>query len=141
MKRSTTLIIYGDGGSRGNPGQAAYGYVVYDQDRNMLHEEGGRLGITTNNVAEYTAVIEALKWVEKNVKNGLHEVKFYLDSKLVASQMSGIFKVKHPNMKTLFADAKRIESRLGCKVGYNAIPREDNTEADRLVNNALDFIS
>lgn len=138
MKRNVTLIIYGDGGSRGNPGEAAYGYVIYDKDKNILHEEGGRLGITTNNVAEYTAVIEALRWVEENMKNRIHELKFYLDSQLVASQMSGIFKVKHPNMRTLFYRAKQIESRLNCKVNYSAIPREENTQADRLVNMALD---
>lgn len=139
MKPASKLTIFGDGGSRGNPGQAAYGFAVYDENDNLLYKEGKRLGITTNNVAEYSAVINAFKWVLKNYPQ-IKNINFKLDSMLVASQMSGKFKVKHPAMKELFITAKGLEGQLQAQIIYTQIPRAQNKTADRLVNDALDSL-
>ena len=138
MKRGFKFTIFGDGGSRGNPGEAAYGFAVFNEETKNIYSEGKRLGITTNNVAEYNAVINALRWmIENNPK--AERIHFKLDSLLVASQMSGKFKIKHPNMKGLFITAKRLEDQLEAQIIYAQIPREDNKTADRLVNEALDY--
>lgn len=139
MKPDTSLIIYGDGGSRGNPGPAAYGFAVFSEDNVLTYGEGRKIGITTNNVAEYNAVINALQWVLANMPE-VSQIEFRLDSQLVASQMKGVYKVKHPNMKELFISAKKLESQLSAPIIYTAIPREQNKVADKLVNDALDGI-
>lgn len=138
MKSHSKLTIFGDGGSRGNPGEAAYGFAVYDQNETLIYGEGKCIGITTNNVAEYTSVINALRWVKTN-HSKVENVHFKLDSLLVASQMSGKFKVKHPNMIKLFLTAKSLEKELPAQITYSQIPREQNKVADGLVNSALDF--
>ncbi len=138
MKNIQSLTIFGDGGSRGNPGQAAYGFVILDETGKLLYSEGGRLGITTNNVAEYSAVINALRYVIEHYPN-IQKLHFKLDSLLIASQMSGKYKVKHPDMKGLFITAKGLESKLPAQIIYSQIPRAFNKEADKLVNDALDF--
>lgn len=139
MKAASKITVFGDGGSRGNPGEAAYGFVVLDEKNTVLFQEGKKIGIASNNVAEYFSVISALKWIEKNLKE-VEVVTFFLDSLLVASQMNGKFKVKHPDMKHLYLKAKQIENRLGAKVFYNQVPRAKNKIADKLVNDALDNI-
>lgn len=133
------LTIFGDGGSRGNPGQAAYGFVIYDDLEKVVYKQGTRIGINTNNVAEYSAVINALDWVEKNCKEEVADIAFFLDSQLVVSQLTGKFRVKHPNMLPLFAKVKQLESRLNAKISYTAIPRAQNSAADEMVNLALDY--
>ena len=138
MKPHSKLIIYGDGGSRGNPGEAAYGFAVFDESNNQIYGEGKRIGVNTNNVAEYSAVINAFRWVIEHYPN-VTEITFRLDSLLVARQMDGKFKVKHPNMRELFIVAKRLESQLLAQIIYSQIPREQNKVADGLVNDALDF--
>lgn len=139
MKQASNLTIFGDGGSRGNPGEAAYGFVVKDTDTDkIIYEEGKRLGIATNNFAEYHAVIKALEWVKLHDKNA-ETIHFKLDSLLVASQMNGKYRVKHPDMKKLFLTAKGLERELSAQIIYSQIPRALNSEADRLVNDALDF--
>lgn len=138
MKLPTKLIIYGDGGSRGNPGEAAYGFVIFDEQGNVIYKEGKRLGVNTNNVAEYSAVINAYRWVIEHMPN-IEQITFRLDSLLVARQMEGKFKVKHPSMRELFITAKRLESQLQAQIIYLQIPREQNKAADQLVNDALDF--
>lgn len=138
MKLPSNIIIYGDGGSRGNPGQSAYGFAVFDESGKQIYGEGKRLGIATNNLAEYSAVIYAFQWVlatDPTVTN----ITFRLDSLLVASQMSGKFKVKHPSMKELFLTAKNLEKELSAQITYYQIPRAQNKVADSLVNAALDF--
>jgi probable phosphoglycerate mutase len=132
------LIVYGDGGSRGNPGEAAYGFAIFENGK-LLFSEGKRLGITTNNVAEYSSVTNALEWI-KNNRPQTTFIEFYLDSLLVASQLSGRYKIKHPSMKELYAKTKTLESKLSAKISYSQVPREQNKIADRLVNDALDFI-
>ncbi|TSC66443.1 MAG: ribonuclease HI [Microgenomates group bacterium Gr01-1014_80] len=132
------LIVYTDGASRGNPGPASYGFTIADEKGKLLHEEGEYIGKTTNNVAEYTAVLEAFKLIrEKYQKQNLLQIEVYADSKLLAEQLSGRYKVKHPNLRPLFDQIKILEIELG-RVFYTHIPREKNTLADRLANKALD---
>lgn len=138
MKSIQKLIIFGDGGSRGNPGDAAYGFAILDDSGELLYSEGKRLGVTTNNFAEYQAVINAIRWTIEHYPN-ISNIQFKLDSLLVVSQMSGKFRVKHPDMKKLFITAKGLESQLSAQITYSQIPREQNKVADKLVNDALDF--
>lgn len=133
------LIVFGDGGSRGNPGQAAYGFAVFDENSNLIYSEGKRLGVATNNFAEYSSVIKAFEWILAN-KPETDRIDFYLDSLLIASQMSGKYRVKHPSMKELFLKAKALEENVKGKVYYNQVPREKNKVADKLVNDALDHL-
>lgn len=130
-------IVYADGGSRGNPGEAAYGFVIYDCEMNKIYEEGKRIGIDTNNVAEYKGVISALKWFEQNSKTNV-TIQFFLDSLLVASQMEGIWKIKNENLRSLFFTAKSLGEKIGGRINYKHILREKNSAADRMVNLALD---
>lgn len=139
MKQASKLTIFGDGGSRGNPGPAAYGFAVFDDSGQLVYSEGKRLGVATNNVAEYSSVINALRYVLSH-HSEVAIVHFKLDSLLIASQMAGKFKIKHPSMKELFITAKRLEEQLSAQIIYSQIPREQNKVADRLVNQALDFI-
>ncbi len=133
------LIIYGDGGSRGNPGPAAAAFVVHEDGR-VLHEEGFFLGETTNNVAEYTCVIKALEWMnqESRIKNQESRIIFYLDSELVVKQLMGIYKIKSKNLIPLARKIKEMENDLAIKIKFVNVPREKNTEADLLVNQTLD---
>lgn len=130
------LTIFGDGGSRGNPGESAYGFAVYENEE-LIYKEGKKLGIQTNNYAEYQAVINALEYVLKHKKNS-KLIHFKLDSLLVASQMNGTFKVKHPAIKELYLKAKELEQKTNAKIIYSQIPRSQNKVADKLVNDALD---
>lgn len=139
MKEASKLVIYGDGGSRGNPGEAAYGFAIFDENEQLLYSEGKRLGIETNNVAEYSAVVNALRWVIKTMPN-VSEILFKLDSLLIASQMAGKYKIKHPRMRELFITAKGLEAQLHAQIIYSQIPRALNKTADKLVNDALDYV-
>jgi len=138
MKTEDTLIIYTDGGSRGNPGYAAFGFVVYDSDKKLLFEHGKNIGIQTNNVAEYTAILEALKYVEESIKYEVLSIKFFMDSKLAAEQLSGRWKIKNENLRGLYFEIKKMEQKLGVRITYSHVPREQNKEADLMVNMALD---
>lgn len=132
------IIIFTDGASRGNPGSASYGFTISDEQGKLLHEQGEYIGEATNNVAEYTAVIEALRLVrEKYLKNDQVEIDLFADSKLLIEQLSGRYKIKHPNLKPLFDQIKIFEMELG-SIKYTHVPRGKNTEADRLANKALD---
>ena len=129
------LIIEADGGSRGNPGPAAYGCLVKDAQTNeVLFEEGKTLGITTNNVAEYSGLVAALEAAHEIDPNAQVEVR--MDSKLVVEQMSGNWKIKHVNMKALVEKARKAFAQS--QVKYVWVPREDNLAADTLLNIALD---
>lgn len=134
------LIIYTDGASRGNPGPASYGFTIQNEANQLLHQEGEYIGITTNNVAEYTAVLEALKHVkEKFAKGKKVEVELFADSKLVAEQLSGRYKIKSAHLKPIIAKIKALAIELGGVI-YSHIPRSKNILADRLANLALDSI-
>ena len=129
------LIIEADGGSRGNPGPAAYGCLVKDAQTNeVLFKEGKTLGITTNNVAEYSGLVAALVAAHEIDPNAQIEVR--MDSKLVVEQMSGNWKIRHENMKGLVEKARNAFAQS--QVKYVWVPREDNLEADTLLNIALD---
>ncbi len=129
------LIIEADGGSRGNPGPAAYGCLVKDAQTNeVLFKEGKTLGVTTNNVAEYSGLVAALAAAYEIDPNAQIEVR--MDSKLVVEQMSGNWKIKHENMKGLVEKARNAFAQS--QVKYVWVPREDNLAADTLLNIALD---
>jgi broad specificity phosphatase PhoE/ribonuclease HI len=129
------VLIEADGGSRGNPGPAGYGCVVWSADhQNVLAEHGAAIGITTNNVAEYRGLIAGL---EEARRVGANEVGVSMDSKLVVEQMAGRWKVKHPAMAELHQQARALASTFD-SVSYQWIPRERNSYADRLANQAMD---
>lgn len=132
------LVINTDGASRGNPGPASYGYVIKIRDGVILHQEGKKIGETTNNIAEYTAVLEALKYVnEYYQKKAPHEIEIVADSLLVVSQLLGKYKLKSPHLKILFDQIKILETEIGV-VTYRHVLRHQNFIADRLANQALD---
>lgn len=133
------LIIYTDGASRGNPGQASYGYTISDEKGRLIHEEGEYIGVTTNNVAEYMAVLESLKWIKENLRQ-LVDIEYYADSKLVVEQLSGRFKVKSLHLKPMVEEIRILTMKLG-PVAFTHIPREQNTKADALANQALDSLT
>jgi ribonuclease HI len=133
MPRS--LIVMADGGSRGNPGQAAYGAVVFEGSK-VLAEVSGKIGVATNNVAEYRGLIAGLEAAHEIDPQARIEVR--LDSKLVVEQMSGKWKIRHPEMRELALEAKKIHPHE--LLEFMWIPREENSHADRLVNEALDGI-
>ena len=123
-----------DGGSRGNPGPAAYGYVLETDDGTVLAAHGEAIGVATNNVAEYRAVVEGLR---KAVEVGVDELEVVSDSELIVHQMRGEWKIKNEALKELWGEAQELADGLG-KVRYTAVRREHNELADRLVNEALD---
>jgi ribonuclease HI len=128
------LIIYSDGGARGNPGPAGAGAVILDADnRQVLHELSEFLGETTNNQAEYRALILAL---EKAVELEPASICCYLDSELLVEQLCGRYKVKNPELKLRFLEAMQV---IGThSVSFHHIPREKNQHADALANQAMD---
>jgi ribonuclease H / adenosylcobalamin/alpha-ribazole phosphatase len=129
------VVIEADGGSRGNPGPAGYGAVVLSADRaTVLAEAKQAIGRTTNNVAEYRGLIAGL---DAAVRLGATEVAVFMDSKLVVEQMSGRWKVKHPDLIELHAEARKVAARFD-RITYTWIPRERNKHADRLANEAMD---
>lgn len=132
------LAVYTDGASRGNPGPAAYGFTILDEGRKLLYKQGRFIGATTNNVAEYTAVYEALKYVKEKYGSGRAQVELFADSKLVVKQLSGNYKVKAPHLKPLAEKIKILSLELGGVI-FSHIPRSKNTAADKLANQALDF--
>ncbi|MCB8957997.1 MAG: bifunctional RNase H/acid phosphatase [Nocardioides sp.] len=128
------VVVEADGGSRGNPGPAAYGAVLRDADTGaVIAEEGTTIGIATNNVAEYSGLIAGLRLAETYAPEADIEVR--MDSKLVVEQMSGRWKIKHPDMRPLAAEASGL-APFGTT--YTWVPREQNKHADRLANEALD---
>lgn len=131
MARS--LILFADGGSRGNPGPAAFGAVVFEESK-VLIELSEEIGVTTNNVAEYSGLIAGLRAIHDLDPSAHVQVK--MDSKLIVEQMSGNWKIKNSEMKRLALDAKSAHPAQ--LVRYEWIPRDLNVHADRLVNEALD---
>ena len=123
-----------DGGARGNPGPAAYGYVLEAEDGTVLDARGEAIGVATNNVAEYRALLAGL---EKAVELGLGDVEVVSDSELLVKQMTGEYRVKNEALRQLSLEAARVARRVG-KVRYTAVRREQNELADRLVNEVLD---
>jgi ribonuclease HI len=123
-----------DGGARGNPGPAAYGYVLETDDGTILDQRGRTIGVTTNNVAEYRALLAGL---EAALARGVTELDVVSDSELLVKQMRGEYRVKNDALRLLHQEATRLARELG-SVSYRAVRREHNELADRLVNEALD---
>ncbi len=141
------FTIHTDGGSRGNPGPAAIGVVIENlhghlvkQDAHVKREYGEYIGVTTNNVAEYQAVIFALKKLKQLIGSEKAEkahLVFYMDSELLVKQLNHEYKVKEENIQKLFLEVHNLRLDFG-KVEFKHVLRGKNTEADRLVNEALD---
>jgi ribonuclease H / adenosylcobalamin/alpha-ribazole phosphatase len=130
------LLIEADGGSRGNPGTAGYGAVVRDAVTGaVLAERSGAIGVATNNVAEYSGLLAGLRAAGELAPGAAAEVR--MDSKLVVEQMSGRWRIKHPGLRALAAEARQAARALS-RVTYTWVPRERNKHADRLANEAMD---
>ena len=123
-----------DGGARGNPGPAAYGYVLEADDGTVLAARGEAIGVATNNVAEYRALLAGL---ESAIEAGVKELEVVSDSELLVKQMRGEYRVKNEALRGLSLEAARLARQVGT-VTYTAVRREHNELADRLVNEALD---
>ena len=131
------VVVYCDGGSRGNPGKSAAAFVVTTRGK-VIHKGSVFLGESTNNVAEYSAVILALKWLAKNLSGISNEVTLILDSELVVRQLNGFYKVKNNKLQILFSTIKNIENKITAHINYKSVRREKNHLADSLVNQVLD---
>src|SRR3989344_391136 len=123
------LIIYTDGGARGNPGPAAIGVVIFDESGKILKKFGEYIGKTTNNQAEYTALITALS---KASKLGVSEVRCFLDSELVVKQLSGQYRVKESGLRDRVGEVLRLSNQFK-SISFKHVKREENRLADRLV--------
>lgn len=130
-------IIYTDGAARGNPGPASAAYVIQTGDGVIWTQAGVRLGPTTNNIAEYTAVKLALEKLIADFSPDQDSVELRSDSLLLVSQLLGRYKVKNDGIRVLFNEIKNLESKIG-KIDYIHIPRSKNVLADKLANQALD---
>ena len=129
------VVVYCDGGSRGNPGPSALGVVIKTTKGEIIEEIGEFLGEQTNNYAEYMAVVRAMEYLKNEGKNS---AEFYLDSQLVVRQLNGQYKIKSDNIKHLYQ--KVNELRQGISVTFDHVYREHNKEADAIVNQVLDSI-
>ncbi len=128
------LVIHIDGGSRGNPGPSGFGVHVVDATGALVAEDYGFIGLATNNVAEYQALIHAFKIASAR---GARTIEVRSDSELVVKQMNGVYKVKHPDMQVLWRQASTLR-RGFLKVDIKHVRREQNREADALANQAMD---
>jgi ribonuclease HI len=126
--------LFTDGGARGNPGPAAFGYVLEGEDGSVLDARGEAIGVATNNVAEYSALIAGL---QKAIELGVDDLEVVSDSELLVRQMTGVYRVKNRGLIELSLEAGGLARRVG-RVRYTAVRREENELADRLVNEALD---
>jgi probable phosphoglycerate mutase len=129
-----SVRLFTDGGARGNPGPAAYGYVLENEDGSVLAAHGEKIGIATNNVAEYSALIAGL---EKALELGVETVEVVSDSQLLVKQMLGEYRVKNETLQELWSRATALAREIG-SVRYRWVRREHNELADRLLNEALD---
>jgi ribonuclease HI len=128
------LVLHVDGGARGNPGPAAIGVVLSEPDGEILTTFSAKIGETSNNVAEYRALLRGL---ELAAEHGAREVEVINDSELVARQVTGVYKVKHPAMRELHSEVIAALARFD-SWSIVSVPRAQNAEADALVNEALD---
>lgn len=126
--------LFTDGGARGNPGPAAYAFVLEAEDDTVLASEGEAIGVATNNVAEYRALVAGL---ERAAELGIDELEVVSDSELLVKQMRGEYRVKNEALRALNRQAAELAARFR-RVVYTAVRREHNELADRLVNEALD---
>ena len=132
--RAAAIIANIDGGARGNPGPAGFGVHVERPDGTLVEEFCESIGVTTNNVAEYRALIAALEWARRNEHRAIHVRS---DSQLLVQQMLGAYRVKNPGLLPLHAEARRLQRDIG-HVTFEYVPRAQNADADRLANEAMD---
>lgn len=130
------VVIYSDGGARGNPGPGGIGAVIIENGK-VVNEISEYIGEVTNNQAEYRALIVALKWVKENIKE-ITGIKCYLDSELVVKQLNGHYKLKNAGLKDLFWEIKDLILEFQGKTNFHFISRSQNKRADKLVNIAID---
>ena len=128
------MRLFTDGGARGNPGPAAAAFVLEREDGTVLDARGDAIGVQTNNVAEYTALVNGLK---RAAELGVTEIEVVSDSELMVKQMRGEYRVKNEALQNLSLRASRLARQLG-RVEYTNVRREENELADALVNAALD---
>jgi len=128
------LIIYTDGGARGNPGPAGIGVIIYNEARQVVAEISEFLGVATNNQAEYRAIIAGLT---RAAHLGASELDFYLDSELAVKQLNREYKVKNKDLAPLFLTVHNLSLNFK-KINYTHVTRDRNQEADRLANEAMD---
>jgi probable phosphoglycerate mutase len=128
------IVAYIDGGARGNPGPAGYGVRIEQTDGTLVEEFSGSIGVATNNVAEYQALLAALEWA---MRHGHHELHVRSDSLLLVQQMLGRYKVKHPGLQPLHGKARLLAHEIG-RVTFEHVGRAKNAHADRLANIAMD---
>jgi len=132
--------VFCDGGARGNPGPGACAFIIKNEQEKIIDQRGKYLGRTTNNVAEYSAVVEALEWIIKNQPSyqlPTTSYHFYLDSQLVVNQLNGFFKIKNALLRELVIKVRSLENQIPKSIIYHYIPRSANTKADELVNQTL----
>ncbi|HUV47128.1 MAG TPA: ribonuclease HI family protein [Candidatus Bathyarchaeia archaeon] len=140
--KSPSLYIFCDGGARGNPGPAAIAYFVKDSKGKILVENSQFIGQATNNIAEYQAIISALKWLLRNQKTlslALYTLHLYSDSQLVVNQLNGLFKIKNAKLRELIIQARGLTQQLKTNIFYHHIFRTKNKRADALLNQTLDL--
>lgn len=135
------LKIHTDGGSLSNPGQAAIGYLIYLEDGSLFFSEGLPIGIASNNVAEYTALVTALTKVKELIDKGelkdIESIAVFADSELMVKQLNGLYKVKHADMRELLFKVRIAEGDLRIPVSFTHVLRDKNAAADKLVKTAL----
>lgn len=129
------LIVYLDGASRGNPGPSGIGVIINDEKEKNIFQISEYIGKTTNNIAEYTALIYALKVVKKYKPK---QVRFYLDSQLLVNQINGLYRAKDKNLFKLLQQVRKLSSNFS-QVEFQYIPREENKLADKLANKAINL--
>ncbi len=134
MSTLENIVAYIDGGARGNPGPAGYGVRVENPQGELLEEFHGFLGSATNNIAEYNALLAALRYARQH---GHRIVRIKSDSELLVKQMKGEYRVKHPGLQPLYQQAQTLARDLD-HVAYEHVRREQNKDADRLANQAMD---
>ncbi len=134
------IFVYTDGGSRGNPGPAGAGIYVCDHEKKMLKEVAKYLGVGTNNMAEYQAVVIALKTLKKvyGVRTRMIQFEIRMDSELIQRQLTGVYKVKDQNLAVYFAMIKKMCASDFPHITFVHVRREQNKDADRLANEAMD---
>jgi ribonuclease HI len=132
------LVVFSDGGARGNPGPAASSFIVLFNGKELIRDSK-YLGKTTNNVAEYFGILLAMDWISKSESlPDIKEIVFNLDSQLVARQLMGLYRIKEAKLKAIAAKIKELERALDKKIIFIHIPREKNKLADKLVNETID---
>lgn len=135
---STAYTLYSDGGSRGNPGPAAYGFIIYDPNGEIIAEGHKYIGVTTNNQAEYQGIVAALERLRELAPT--QPVTCYLDSQLVVRQINGVYRMKEETLRPWLDKVQMLKRELNVPVQFIDVRREENREADRLVNLALDTL-